>query len=253
MELTVVDAFTDRPFAGNPAAVAFVDAFPEPERMQLVAREMNLSETAFVVRRHDGEHDLRWFTPTTEVDLCGHATLAAAHLIGGAAVFNTRSGRLACSRRGDLVEMDFPASPPAAVALPFVPQTWPSPLWAGAGGGYTLVELPAEHDVVALDPDMSEVAELSPQAVIVTAVAESDRAADFVSRVFGPNVGIPEDPVTGSAHCVLAPYWAPKLDRTELTGDQVSARGGQVGVSLDGDRVRLRGRAVTVSRVSLLV
>jgi predicted PhzF superfamily epimerase YddE/YHI9 len=253
MELTVVDAFTDRPFSGNPAAVAVVDVFPEPRRMQLIAREMNLSETAFVVRRQDGEHDLRWFTPTTEVDLCGHATLAAAHLVGATAVFNTRSGRLACTGKGELVEMDFPASLPEAGALPFVPAAWPSPLWTGTGGGYALVELPSERDVVALDPDMSEMAGLSAHGVIITAVADSDRAADFVSRVFGPNVGIPEDPVTGSAHCVLGPYWAPRLDRTELTGDQVSARGGQVGVSLDGDRVRLSGRAVTVSRVSLLV
>jgi predicted PhzF superfamily epimerase YddE/YHI9 len=253
MELTVVDAFTNRPFTGNPAAVAVVGTFPEPERMQLIAREMNLSETAFIVPRPDGRHDLRWFTPTTEVDLCGHATLAAAHLLGGTAAFDTRSGWLSCTGRGELVEMDFPAGAPEVAALPFVPAAWPSPLWTGTGGGYALVELPSERDVVALEPNMSEVAGLSAHAVIVTAVAERDRAADFVSRVFGPNVGIPEDPVTGSAHCVLAPYWAPKLGRTELIGDQVSARGGQVGMNLHGDRVRLRGRAVTVSRVTLLV
>ena len=147
MLLTVVDAFTDRAFAGNPAAVAIVDEFPSDDRMQLIAREMNLSETAFVVRSTDGEHALRWFTPTVEVDLCGHATLAAAHLLGDSAVFTTHAGRLSCTVRDGWVEMDFPAWAPVPAPLPALPDGVPPPEWTGIAGDDWLIELPTEHDV----------------------------------------------------------------------------------------------------------
>ncbi|MGD9797365.1 MAG: PhzF family phenazine biosynthesis protein [Acidimicrobiia bacterium] len=253
MELTVVDAFTDRPFTGNPAAIAIVEAFPSDERMQLVAREMNLAETAFVVARRDGEHDLRWFTPLLEVDLCGHATLAAAHVLGGDAAFHTRSGRLACTAQDGTIEMDFPSHPPTERALPFLPPGLAAPRWTGSALNYWFVELPTAADVADHVPDLGAVAALGDHALIITAPAPAGSGADVVSRMFAPIAGIPEDPVTGSAHCVLAPSWAPRLGRTEQVGHQVSARGGPVGMRLAGDRVVLGGRAVTVSEVRLLV
>ena len=252
MLLTVIDAFTDHAFSGNPAAVAIVDQFPSDEHMQLIAREMNLSETAFVVRSSEGQHELRWFTPTVEVDLCGHATLAAAHLLGGSASFNTRSGRLTCNRRGDWIEMDFPAWVPVQEPLPALPRGLPPPVWTGTAGEDWLVELAEELDVVELRPDLADVARLGRRALIVTARANATTDVDVVSRVFGPNAGISEDPVTGSAHCALAPYWAPKLGRDELEGYQASARGGTVRMRLNGDRVVLAGQAVSVSEVTLL-
>lgn len=252
MDLTVVDAFTDRPFTGNPAAIALVDELPEAARMQEVAREMNLSETAFVAPRDDGEHDLRWFTPTIEVDLCGHATLAAAHVLGGSAAFHTRSGRLVCERHGDLVAMDFPARAPVERPLPFRPSGLAAPRWTGTALDYWLAELPTAHDVVSHVPDMTAIAALGDRALIITALAD-DGSSDIVSRMFAPNAGIPEDPVTGSAHCILAPYWAPRLGRPELVGFQASARGGIVHMRLAGDRVTLGGQAVTISRVQILV
>ena len=275
MRLTVVDAFTDRPFSGNPAAVTLVDAFPPAERMQLVAREMNLSETAFVVRRDDDDHDLRWFTPAAEVNLCGHATLAAAHVLGGTARFHTASGILCCERRGAWIEMSFPAWRPSPCPLPHLPAGFPEPKWTGIAGEDWLVELASPAEVVSLVPDLADLAALGRRCVVVTALGRPERgdpadesasapagdrslatgddlAADIVSRVFCPNVGIPEDPVTGSAHCALAPYWAERLGRPELTGYQASARGGLVRARLEGDRVVLAGEAVTMSEVELL-
>lgn len=253
MLLTVVDAFTDRPFSGNPAAVAIVDEFPPDERMRAVAREMNLSETAFVVSRDHDEYDLRWFTPSIEVDLCGHATLAVVHLLGGHVVFNTRSGRLSCDVQDDWVEMNFPAWHPVEQSLPVLPAGLPSPTWTGIAGEDWLVELPQAREVADLQPDQAGIAALGRRALIVTARADPDAKADIVSRVFAPNAGIPEDPVTGSAHCALAPYWAPRLGRQELLGYQASQRGGTVRMRMWGDRVILGGRAVTVSEVKLLV
>ena len=251
LSLTVVDAFTDRPFSGNPAAVAIVHAFPDEKRMQAVAAEMALSETAFCVGRPDGDHDLRWFTPAVEVDLCGHATLATAPVLGGAGRFHTRSGLLTCRRESETVWMDLPADPPV--------ETPPPPALALDGVRATatcredlLVELADAGSVRALDPDLAAIAALGTRGVLVTAAGDRP-GVDCVSRFFAPNAGIPEDPVTGSAHCALAVWWAARTGRTELVGEQVSRRGGTVRMVLDGDRVRLGGRAVTVSRVEMVV
>lgn len=255
-----VDAFTDRPFSGNPAAVCLLPSPADPVWMQDVAREMNLAETAFLIRRPDG-FDLRWFTPTTEVDLCGHATLASAHVLweDGAlkpsevARFHTRSGILTASREPDLIWLDFPATPCA-------PDDGPADLRRGLGTDVLhisrtcfdyLVELPSEAAVRALAPDLGVLARLPGRGVIVTARSESD-SYDFVSRFFAPGAGVPEDPVTGSAHCGLGPYWSERLGKRRLVGYQASARGGRVIVDLQGDRVRLGGQAVTVLRGELL-
>jgi predicted PhzF superfamily epimerase YddE/YHI9 len=250
--LTVVDAFTECAFSGNPAAVAIVEEFPSDERMQAIAREMNLSETAFLVASDGGGHLLRWFTPAIEVELCGHATLAAAHVLGGRAVFRTRSGVLTCDRHDGWIEMDFPAWKPIEQQLPVLPNCLPSPVWTGVAGDDWLVELRLARDVVDLEPDQAGVAALGRRALIVTARADTSSEADIVSRVFAPNAGIPEDPVTGSAHCALAPYWAARLRRDELIGWQASERGGIVRMRLSGDRVILGGHAVSVSEVKLL-
>jgi predicted PhzF superfamily epimerase YddE/YHI9 len=251
LRLVVVDAFTDQAFAGNPAAVAVVDEFPPDPVMQIVAREMNLSETAFLARRLDGDFDLRWFTPEVEVDLCGHATLASAHVIGGPARFHTRSGVLACTvGEGGLIEMDFPADPPTPVAdLPDL--RLGRVAWAGRGRFDTLVELDEADAVRSLKPDLGAIAELDSRALIVTAAGDRP-GIDCVSRVFGPNVGIAEDPVTGSAHCTLAEFWGEQTGRTTLVGEQASARGGIVFMRRVGGRVILGGRAVAVSEVQIL-
>ena len=259
--LTVVDAFTDRPFTGNPAAVALLDAFPADETMQLIAREMNLSETAFVVPRPDGNHDLRWFTPATEVDLCGHATLAAAHVLGGSGQFHTRSGLLTCrpSASGQ-IEMDFPADPPRPAPVP--DEVASGALQAGSGPAApvvtyarcrfdVLVELADAAAVRAFQPDLAGIAALGSRGVVVTAAGDRP-GLDCVSRMFAPNVGVAEDPVTGSAHCALAVFWSERTGRTGLVGEQASARGGTVRMRVDGDRVVLGGDAVSVSRVELL-
>src|ERR1700722_8535975 len=245
MDITVVDSFTDRPFSGNPAAIAVLDAFPAEDRMQAIAREMNLSETAFAVARPDGSHDLRWFTPTVEVDLCGHATLAAAHVLGGAGTFHTRSGALVCTPAEDnWIEMDFPADPTTTEAAP--------PSLVGAlgldvasavrafarGRADILVELTHADTVRTLRPDQAGVAALGSRCVIVTAPGDRP-GVDCVTRVFAPNAGIAEDPVTGSAHCTLAAYWGERLSRDQLVGEQASARGGIVRMRRNGDRVVL--------------
>jgi predicted PhzF superfamily epimerase YddE/YHI9 len=221
--------------------------------MQAVASEMNLSETAFVVPRGHDRYELRWFTPAVEVDLCGHATLAAAHVVGGQAVFSTRSGPLSCELNEGWIEMSLPTWYPVERPLTALPAGLPSPSWAGIAGDDWLVELPQARDVVDLQPDQASIAALGRRALIVTARADATTEADIVSRVFGPNAGIPEDPVTGSAHCALAPYWAPRVGRDELLGWQASKRGGTVRMRLSGDRVILGGHAVTVSEVKLLV
>ncbi|MDA8367713.1 MAG: PhzF family phenazine biosynthesis protein [Actinomycetota bacterium] len=249
-ELWIVDAFAERPFTGNPAAVAVLASFPADGRMAAIADEVHLSETAFVVPRSDGSHDLRWFTPTVEVDLCGHATLAAAHVLGGRARFHTRSGVLDCRPAGSGLAMDFPADEPVAMAVPDLglgPVTW-----SGRGRDDVLVVVEDAHQVRRMVPDLGAMAALGARAVVVT--APGDRPGiDMVSRVFAPNVGVSEDPVTGSAHCALAGYWGPVLGRDELVGEQASARGGTVGMARAGDRVTISGPAVTVGRLELLV
>jgi len=236
--IVTVDAFTDRPFAGNPAAVCELDAFPDDAWMQNVAREMNLSETAFVVHRDDGDWDLRWFSPTVEVDICGHATLASAHVLwrdghapkGDALRFHTRSGLLGAEPDGDWIELDFPAAP---VGDPLV----------------EVRELPSADQLRAFKPDMAELEQVTARVVYYT--APGNDGFDYADRVFGPKVGIPEDPATGSAHCTLAPLWAARLGKEEMQARQVSPRGGVFRVRLDGDRVKIAGHAVTVMRAQL--
>ena len=269
-----VDAFTGRPFAGNPAAVCLLPGPREAGWMQDVAREMNLAETAFLLRRpgdagdagdsrqpHFG-WDLRWFTPTVEVDLCGHATLASAHVlwetgelpVGEMARFHSRSGLLTAERRGEWIELDFPAMPVASCEPPpgLVAALGAEPRWVGTNGMDLLVELPSEAAVRALAPDIRQLAGIeTPRGVIATAPA-AQGPHDFVSRFFAPRAGVDEDPVTGSAHCALGPFWKERLGRDELLAYQASARGGEIRVRVAGERVKLGGRAVTVLRGELL-
>ncbi|MEB3214422.1 MAG: PhzF family phenazine biosynthesis protein [Leptolyngbyaceae bacterium] len=258
--ISQVDAFTDRPFSGNPAAVCVLSE-PQPDDwMQQVAQEMNLSETAFLLRQEDG-FNLRWFTPTTEVDLCGHATLASAHVLWSeghlspdhTAVFSTRSGILSAQKSGDWIELDFPAAHLKSIPCPeaVVSSLQLSPVAAYDNQvGYLLVEVETAAQVRQLSPDFRVLAQAPFKGVIVTSRADNkadEKAYDFVSRFFGPNCGIDEDPVTGSAHCALAPFWRDRLHKNEMIGYQASARGGVVKVRYDGgDRVFLRGQAVTV-------
>ena len=256
-----VDAFTARPFAGNPAAICVLPAPAEERWMQDVAREMNLSETAFLHREGDGFR-LRWFTPAAEVDLCGHATLAAAHVLWEdrhlpperPARFHTRSGVLTAERRDDWIELDFPAEPaepaPASAALA---RAIGAPIAScGRNRFDALIELESEEAVRRLAPDIGLLAEIPVRGVIVTSRA-STPGYDFVSRFFAPRLGIAEDPVCGSAHCALGPYWGGRLGKAELVGNQVSPRGGVVRVRLAGPRVILGGQAVTVLRGELVL
>ena len=262
-QLVVVDAFADRPFAGNPAAVCVLDA-PGPQGwMQAVAAEMALSETAFVVPTADG-FDLRWFTPTKEVELCGHATLASAHVLWAdghldptePARFATLGGPLTCTRAGaDAIRMDFPADPTRGADLPEVASSlgWPGAPVHVADSRFLLVELPSPEAVRDLDPDANAISAACPEPVIATAAGAlpGQVGVSCTSRVFGPMVGIPEDPVTGSAHCTLAEFWGERLGLDELLGHQASARGGIVGMRRRGERVELEGTAVTVARTTL--
>ncbi|HEX6749051.1 MAG TPA: PhzF family phenazine biosynthesis protein [Longimicrobium sp.] len=254
-----VDAFADRPFGGNPAAVCVMPAARDEAWMQDVAVEMNLSATAFL-HPEDGGFRLRWFTPTVEVALCGHATLASAHVLwetgalapGDEARFHTKSGLLTCRRDDGWVWMDFPAQPEqASEPIPGLAEALGVPLvYVGRSQLDVLVEVGSEDEVRAVEPDLRALRGVRTRGVIVTARA-SDGGYDFVSRFFAPAAGLDEDPVTGSAHCVLAPYWARRLGRGELTGYQASRRGGTVRVRVAGDRVLLGGRAVTVLRGEL--
>jgi PhzF family phenazine biosynthesis protein len=254
-----VDAFTNRPFAGNPAGVCMLDRPADATWMQRVASEMNLAETAFLCPEGDGFR-LRWFTPTVEVELCGHATLASAHVLwteghlpaDAQARFHTLSGLLTADRRGDWIELDFPAEPASPVAPPpnLLEALGVEPVNVGRNRFDFIVEVADEPTVRGARPDMSLLAAAPTRGVIVTSRA-ADPAFDFVSRFFAPAAGIPEDPVTGSAHCCLGPYWAERLGKDELAGFQASARGGIVRVRLAGDRVKLLGQAVTVIRGEL--
>ncbi len=261
VRIVQVDAFTDRPFAGNPAAVCVLPAPAPEEWMRHVAREMNLSETAFLVPR-DGGFDLRWFTPAVEVDLCGHATVASAHVLwedghlppGQPARFHTRSGLLLADRRGDWIELDFPAKRVAAAEAPaeLLPALGVTrPAFVGKNVFDYLVEVDSEATLRALAPDHSALRKVPVRGVIVTAPS-ANAEFDFVSRFFAPGSGVDEDPVTGSSHCALAPYWGERLGKTSMTAFQASARGGVVRVRLAGDRVILGGQAVTVMTAELL-
>lgn len=254
--MTIVDAFTDRAFAGNPAAVCLM-AEPAPESwMQNVAAEMNLSETAFVVPRNDG-FGLRWFTPTVEVELCGHATLASAHVLWQTERvhpdqpirFDTLSGTLTAVRSGDAIELDFPARPPKLCDPPpdLLSALGTSAEYVGQNGMDYFVVTDSAHAVRELQPDFPRLAAVGLRGVIVTARSDNTKF-DFVSRFFAPGSGVLEDPVTGSAHCCLGPYWAGKLEKSELVGLQVSRRTGLVRVRCVGERVKLGGQAVTVLR-----
>ncbi len=260
LPIVQVDAFTDRAFSGNPAAVCLLDAPREDGWMQNVAREMNLSETAFLIRRDDG-FDLRWFTPEVEVDLCGHATLASAHVLWEEEIldkkeparFHTRSGLLAATRKDGWIEMDFPAEPPKpAIATPALSRALGTTLVSiGKNRFDYLVELESEEVLRNLHPDLALLKTIPARGVIVTSVSDS-KDYDFVSRFFAPAVGIDEDPVTGSAHCCLGPYWQKRLKKDSFTAYQASARGGIVRLSIQRDRVMLSGQAVTVLRGELL-
>jgi len=262
VQIYQVDAFTDVPFAGNPAGVCMLDAPKDDRWMQGVAAEMNLSETAFPVPRPDGDFDLRWFTPAVEVDLCGHATLATAHVLsetqilvpGTRARFHTRSGLLTAGRDGDRIELDFPATPPEPIEAPdgLLGALGSAAAYVGKTRFDYLVELQNATAVRDAAPDFLALKRLGVRGVMITARAD-EGGFDFVSRFFAPGVGVDEDPVTGSAHCALTPYWAAKLGKTEMVAFQASKRGGTVYVRLVGDRVRLAGRATTVLRGEILV
>ena len=260
LKIVQVDAFADRAFRGNPAAVCILPAARDERWMQDVAREMNLAETAFL-HPEDGDYRLRWFTPAVEVALCGHATLASAHVLweeghlpgGRQARFHTQSGLLTANRAGDWIELDFPATPPAPAAPPagLAAALRAGTRWVGRSKFDYLVELDSEDAVRGLKPDLSALERVDARGIIVTARATTP-GFDFVSRFFAPRSGVPEDPVTGSAHCALTPFWSERLDRTEMTAYQASPRGGVIRVRLAGDRVTLAGQAVTVLRGELL-
>jgi PhzF family phenazine biosynthesis protein len=255
-----VDAFTDKAFAGNPAAVCILPEPADESWMQSVAAEMNLSETAFLVKQDDG-YNLRWFTPAVEVELCGHATLASAHtlyelgLVPGEAEahFHTQSGLLTAKKNGAWIELNFPlipqepANPPSRLAEALGAE----PVYTGRSRHDYIVEVDSEDTVRGLNPNIHLLREIDVRGIIVTSAASSP-GFDFVSRFFAPGAGIDEDPVTGSAHCCLGPYWQHQLDKNDFIAYQASKRGGTVRVSVDGNRVRLRGQAVTVMRAELV-
>lgn len=268
MKQTVVqvDAFTNQPFAGNPAAVCVLPAAQTAEWMQQVAQEMNLSETAFLVPRADG-FDLRWFTPAVEVDLCGHATLASAHVLWSEghlspdqeARFHTKSGLLTAKRQGDWIELDFPAkqvteAPPpdllfAALGITQAKYVGTQAKNTSATRVNYLVEVESEAILRQIQPDFTQLKKIAIDGVIVTSPANG---YDFMSRYFAPAAGIDEDPVTGSAHCALAPYWRGRLGKSEFVAYQASARGGILKLCCEGERVLISGQAVTVMRGELV-
>ena len=256
-----VDAFAEEPFSGNPAAVCLLEAPAEPEWMQAVAAEMNLSETAFV-HPHEGEWDLRWFTPAVEVELCGHATLAAAHVLwetgrvapGEPVHFHTFSGRLLAARPadGEGVRIDLPADPPQPVETDeaLTGALGVTALAQGKGRLYDLVEVASEAEVRGARPDVPALLAACPTGVVLTSRGD-DSGVEVVSRFFAPALGVDEDPVTGSAHCLLGPWWSERLGRASFEAAQISSRGGRLRVETEGERVRLTGQAVTVLRGTL--
>ena len=259
-DIFIVDAFADKPYSGNPAAICLLEHAREDTWMQDVAAEMNLSETAFLVSKSPEEWALRWFTPKVEVDLCGHATLASAHVLWHdlgveqeTLHFHTRSGRLTANREAESIGLDFPADPSepiSAVPDELIKSLGVEPESVSRGRDDLMVVLPHADDVHRLEPDMPRLAMLDVRGVIVTAIDERPEY-DFVSRFFAPRAGIPEDPVTGSAHCTLGPYWGDRLGKSTLRGFQASPRGGVVGVRLKGERVQLLGQAITILKGQL--
>jgi predicted PhzF superfamily epimerase YddE/YHI9 len=255
-----VDSFTGEPFRGNPAGVCIMIAAADDAWMANVAREMNLSETAFLYPAGDG-YNLRWFTPSVEVSLCGHATLASAHVLwqdghlgeSDAARFHTKSGLLECTRTGDWISMDFPAEPARMIDPPgaLLRGLGVDPTWVGKNRLDYLVEVDSEEAVRSVRPIFDLLAEVPVRGAMVTSRAK-DKDYDYVSRFFAPGSGVAEDPVTGSAHCCLGPYWSEKLGRSDLVGYQASQRGGFVRTGVRGDRVLLTGQAVTVLRGELV-
>ncbi len=258
LKMFQIDAFTSKLFGGNPAAVVLLEQELTDGMMQRVAAENNLSETAFLLPG-DGAWDLRWFTPTTEVDLCGHATLASAHVLfsegladGEVVRFNSTSGALAVQHAGSLLTLDFPARPPVPVEVSleeYGRALGIAPLAVFSARDH-LALYGSEEDVAALEPDMELVAGLETFAVMATAPGTD---TDFVSRFFAPKAGIPEDPVTGSAHCTLTPFWAERLGKTELKARQISTRGGELRCTMQGDRVLIAGRAVEYLRGEITI
>lgn len=257
LPLYQIDAFTSRMFSGNPAAVVLLDAWLPDTTLTAIAAENNLAETAFVVPR-GGVMPLRWFTPTVEVDLCGHATLATAHVLFRYAfpsaeqlTFSTRSGNLAVTRDGDLLSMDFPSRPGRTIE---VTDALISALGIRPGEAYIardlLVIVESESQVRDFQPDFQRIASLDAFALIVSAPGD---AVDYVYRFFAPRQGIPEDPVTGSANCTLVPYWATRLGKSELVAKQLSRRGGDLQCTLRGDRVLIAGHAVEYLRGDITV
>ena len=253
----VVDAFADRVFAGNPAAVCLLDQWLPDPILQAIAAENNLSETAFIVREAS-RHALRWFTPEVEVDLCGHATLAAAHVLqahegfkGEVLRFETRSGTLPVSRQGDWIRLDFPSRPaePCASTPDLETGLGRIPIRVARSRDYLAV-FETEEEVRALTPDFAALSRVDALGIIATAPGKT---CDFVSRFFAPRAGIPEDPVTGSAHCTLIPYWSAQLGRDDLLARQVSRRGGELRCEARGERVGILGRAVTYSIASIRI
>lgn len=254
-----VDAFTDLPFKGNPAAVVVLEQPQPPQWMQLVAREMNLSETAFVCRQANG-YQLKWFTPKTEIELCGHATLATAHVLWESGRespttrlrFSTRSGWLGAEWKQAIIELDFPAASciPGDLAEEIIAAIGAVPDSVYFSGDKWLLEFTNEGDIVNIKPDFVRLKQFSGRGMIVTSRSEKP-GIDFVSRYFAPWVGVDEDPVTGSAHCILGPFWGERLGKSYMTGQQLSARGGIVNVRLSGERVYIGGKAITVLKGEL--
>lgn len=261
MRIYQVDAFTDRTFSGNPAGVCIIDSFDDKELMQNIAAEMNLSETAFLKAKTDG-FDLRWFTPEREVDLCGHATLASAHILWETGIlkeeekarFHTKSGLLTSEKKGDFIELNFPreedhaCQPPAGLAAALNVDL----KYVGKNRMDYIVEVESERMVRNLRPSFELLKKIDTRGVMVTSASENS-AYDFVSRFFAPAYGVNEDPVTGSAHCCLGPYWSRKTGKNEMTAYQASKRGGLLRVRVGADRVYLGGQALTVFSADLII
>jgi PhzF family phenazine biosynthesis protein len=249
-----VDAFTEKPFRGNPAAICILPGPCDPIWMQNVANEMNLSETAFLYKQEDG-YNLRWFTPAAEVELCGHATLASAHILWemgllslqAQARFHTLSGLLTAERREGQIELNFPANPdePSNTPPELMEALGVTPKYVGRSKFDYLIEVDSEESLRNIRPDFTLLKTVPVRGISVTSLATSP-GYDFISRFFAPRVGVNEDPVTGSAHCTLGPFWSRKLGKNEFMAYQASSRGGVLRIRITGDRVRLGGRAVTI-------